>query len=347
MADASYRNARRGTDPGPRSPHRSLIVADDHDLASSLAGTVSTGVEAPKADMDMGSTLRRYLHIPFQTETGRWLLMRFPKPDGASTRDVSDVVQRLGDRFLHTSGKPFDVSRVLAGALMAVPTGGIALGVGSAMMLDGSWGGGLFNLLFFGAIAAYGVWLVVTGVRSRRAQPGAPTAGAATAISRHATAAGPVALNAEAPEETRRDDESPHPRIRAFLEQGVRTPEPCAYDYRGTHLWGATRGRTCKGLPFLLSLVAASLGVGFWIPAFTSVALGLVILILVAAALTRLSEKPTRQFHLDLTTDPPIWSSNDEGFWRPVKAFFELEQERKRGGWLKRRRGTKSAKGSR
>jgi hypothetical protein len=113
------------------------------------------------------------------------------------------------------------------------------------------------------------------------------------------------------------------------------------------HLWGVTRGRSCKGLPFMLSLVAASLGVGFWIPAFTRVALGLVILILLAAALTRLSEKPTRQFHLDLTTTPPVWSSNDERFWQPVKAFFALRQEPERPGWLKRRRGGKSAKGSR
>jgi hypothetical protein len=344
MADASYRNSRRGTDPGPPSLHRGLIVADDHDLASNLAGTAATGAEADHTDM--GSTLRQYLHIPFRTETGRWLLMQFPGPDGASTRDMSDVVQRLGSHLLHTSGRSFDVGRVLAGALMAIPTGGIALGVGSAMMLDGSWGGGLFNLLFFGAIAAYGVWLVVSGVRSRRAKPRAPTAEAASMTSIRARTDGPVLLNPEAPDETRQHDESLHPRIRAFLEQGVRTHEPCAYDYRGMHLWGVTRGRSCKGLPFMLSLVAASLGVGFWIPAFTRVALGLVILILLAAALTRLSEKPTRQFHLDLTTTPPVWSSNDERFWQPVKAFFALRQEPERPGWLKRRRGGKSAKGS-
>ncbi len=56
---------------------------------------------------------------------------------------------------------------------------------------------------------------------------------------------------------------------------------------------------------------------------------------------------PIRQFHLDLASDPPLWSSNDEQFWQPVKGFFGLQAVTRHRGWLKRTRGAKSDKPSR
>ncbi len=302
---------------------------------------------------NVGSTLKRYLHIPFQTATGSWHFLCLPKTDAGDTKELAAeagaAVRRLTRRSLYPASRSFDISRVVAGGLTAIPTGGLALGMGSAFILDGAWTAGLFNLLFFGAIATYGIWLVVGGLRSSRPAPATYDTPELTIPSDayQVSTGGPVTLESECENQAETTEGWTDPRIRSFIQEAVQTSEPCVYDHRGTRLWGTTTGTGCQGLAFMLSLVATSLAVGLWIPAFVSVGLILVLLMLLAAGLTRYRQKPLRQFYLDLASDPPLWSSNDEQFWRPVKTFFGLQDGAKRRSWLERRRDARISKRSR
>jgi len=285
--------------------------------------------------MDMTKTLKTYLHLPFQSNTGSWHVLRLRRPAGSSTRDLTAAaaaaVQRVTGGHGDPSARSYDISRVIGGSLMAIPTGGLAIGVGSALLLKGAWLGGLLNILLFGPIAAYGIWLVATGVRSARRR------GEATAK----TPTGGVALSdKDVGGSRRRDGADAHPGILSFTKEAIRMAEPCTYEYKGTDLWGTTKGRGCENISFLLSAVVACMAVGFWIPAFLKVSFVLVILLALALALSPPSRKPVRQFHLNLATEPPVWSSNDDEFWRPVMEFFGLRQLTERRSWFKRKAAT-------
>ncbi|MDJ0892764.1 MAG: hypothetical protein QNK18_16425 [Gammaproteobacteria bacterium] len=299
--------------------------------------------------IDMRKTLRRFFQVPIQTATGSWLSVRLPRPQGAKTGEfaaVAAAMSRLASRH-HRTGRAYAIGRVVGGSLMAVPTAGIALGVGAGMLLDGAVVAGLLNLFFFGSIAAYGLWLVVTGVRYARglrselvgATP-APASGVAhegghDAHQSAASDAGGGTLGTAA---------AMHPSIRSFMEKKPRLGEDCTFGYRGTHLWGASRERRCENILVLLAAVAACLFAGFWLPDFLNVAFGLLVLILVAVGLSRLTTKPPRQFHVDLGTSPPLWFSNDDDFWQPVMTFFQLRECPRRRFWAKRRGGHRAAK---
>ncbi len=300
--------------------------------------------------LDMRKTLRDFLHIPLQTATGSWLSVRVRKPDGASARDLTAVAAaamgRLRSGHHDRTGRSYAIGRVVGGALMAVPTAGIALGVSSGMLLDGALVAGLLNMLFFGSIAAYGIWLVVTGVRYARGLAASPVTGAASPsapVSGSDSRESGWANDRSREKEPASDSEWIHPRIHAFMGRSPRMAEPCTFECRGTHLWGTTRERRCENISLLLASVAACLFAGFWIPNFLNVAFGLLLLILVAVVLSRLSTKPLRQFHLDLAADPPLWFSNDDAFWQPVMAFFKLKDAPRRRFWLKRKNGNRAA----
>ncbi len=303
-----------------------------------------TAKEQGKSDFDMRKTLREFLHIPFQTATGSWLSVRLPRGDGTSSADLTAALGRLKGGLHHPSGRTYAIGRVVAGSLMAVPTAGIALGVGAGMLLDGAVSAGLLNMAFFGAIAAYGIWLVVTGVRHARGLQAAPAgagpnyANVVTSRRSHETE---LTDSPQSRNESPAEGEWLHPGIRTFMDKNLRMGEPCTFDCRGTHLWGTTRDRRCENISLLLASVSACLFVGFWIPDFLNVAFGLLLLILAAVGLSRFSAKPPRQFHLDVATDPPQWFSNDDEFWRPVMAFFKLKDTPRRRFWRRRKNGNR------
>lgn len=296
--------------------------------------------------MDMTKTLKTYLHLPFQSNTGSWHVLRLRRPAGSSTRDLTAAaaaaVQRVTGGHGDPSARSYDIGRVIGGSLMAIPTGGLAIGVGSALLLKGAWLGGLLNILLFGPIAAYGIWLVATGVRSarRRGEATATTPTGGVALSDKDVGGSRRRDGAGAHPESGRDGQWTHPGILSFTNEAIRLAEPCTYEYKGTDLWGTTKGRGCENVSFLLSAVVACMAVGFWIPAFLKVSFVLVILLALALGLSPPSRKPVRQFHLNLATEPPVWSSNDDEFWRPVMEFFGLRQLTERRSWFKRKAAT-------
>ncbi len=300
---------------------------------------------------NMRNTLRRFFQVPIQTATGSWLSVRLSRSQGAKTGEfaaVAAAMSRLASRH-HRTGRTYAMGRVVGGSLMAVPTAGIALGVGAGMLMDGAVVAGLLNLFFFGSLAAYGIWLVVSGVRYARGLRSEP-AGAASAPSSSVAPAGGHEAHGPAAGDagggTFGTAAEMHPSIRSFLEKKPRLGEECTFGCRGTHLWGATREHRCDNVFVLLAAVAACLFAGFWLPDFLNVAFGLLVLILVAVGLSRLTTKPPRQFHVDLGTSPPHWFSNDDDFWQPVMAFFQLTESPRRRFWAKRRGGRRAARSS-
>ncbi len=333
---------RRGQDGGYERDGKSMVSQ------KVLAPRPNNRIAIPSTDAhtETRKTLRQHLDVPFQTATGSWRFLRLNKPEGTSTRDLTEAAAaalgRLKSRFHDPASKSYTITRVLAGAAIAVPTGGIALGVGSGMLMDGAWVGGLFNLVFFGAIALYGIWMVVGGLRLNNGIHAVPAAsGTATAAMNGPSCSDNTTLidTYNAVSEDSGDRKCTHPRIRSFMAKRWRTAVPCAYACEGTHLWGVTQDRRCENVSLLITSVAICLVIGFWIPEFQKAALGLLLLMLVAAALSRVTTKPTRQFHLDLANEPPSWSSNDDEFWAPIMEYFELRENARRRFWLKRKRG--------
>ncbi len=337
---------RRSPVPASDGAARDMVALDQ-----TSPGPKEQTLAHEQRDLDMRTTLREFLRIPVQTATGSWLSLRLRRSDGASTRDLTAIAAatmgRLRNGHHDRTGRSYAIGRVVGGTLMAVPTAGVALGVSSGMLLDGALVAGVLNMLFFGSIAAYGIWLVVTGVRYARGLAASPAPGAAspsTPVPVSDNRASGWVNGSSRRQEPATDGEWVHPGIHAFMGKSPRMAEPCTFECRGTHLWGTTKDRRCENVSLLLASVAACLFAGFWIPDFLNVAFGLLLLILVAVVLSRLSTKPTRQFHLDVATDPPLWFSNDDEFWRPVMTFFKLKDTPRRRSWLKRRNGKRAAR---
>lgn len=111
-----------------------------------------------------------------------------------------------------------------------------------------------------------------------------------------------------------------HPKIKAFIEQGVSTSGQYTYEHRGAQIQGHALGAVGHTWGVGLMLVGALL----MMIGVASIG-GLLIICggFVEVCLMLFGSKPTT-FQLDLATDPPRWESDNEKFWQPVRDFFGI-----------------------
>lgn len=109
-----------------------------------------------------------------------------------------------------------------------------------------------------------------------------------------------------------------HPKIKAFIEQGVSTSRQYTYQHQGAQIQGQSLGASGHTWGVGLLVVGALL-VTIGVPSIG----GALIIFggFVEVYLMFFGSRPTT-FQLDLATDPPRWESDNEKLWQPVKDFF-------------------------
>ena len=127
-----------------------------------------------------------------------------------------------------------------------------------------------------------------------------------------------------------------HPEIARFRAEFDTNwvPEGVEFEVDNDIIRGERRNTDWSrlGLTMGAFLALAICGVGLmYIPVFNIAwAASMLTLLLVApflgarAALFRYRKGRKKTFELDFSSGSPEWRSNDDGFWRPVKAFFKL-----------------------
>jgi hypothetical protein len=138
-----------------------------------------------------------------------------------------------------------------------------------------------------------------------------------------------------------------HPVIANFIinSKSIKTNAEFRYEHTGTSLNGCTASITLSQVAFLLSalgfgsyaLAEFSAGIGILnvpqfllVPLLLAEAIGVKVGIICAivGSVTRLIGDAIitqgKVFSVDFSTNPPVWKSNDETFWKPLKQVLKI-----------------------
>src|SRR5262245_61735468 len=127
-----------------------------------------------------------------------------------------------------------------------------------------------------------------------------------------------------------------HPEVARFRREfdvGW-VPDGVEFQVENQRIRGERRNTDWSRLGLTVGALAAVTAVGIgmiWIPPFTAVwAVAMAALLLALpylgarAAIFRLRKGRKKTFTIDFSQGRPLWSSNDDAFWKHVKDFFKV-----------------------